>query len=203
MFLRKKTKKISVLSQHCILLSLYIPRSPFLEITNGVRNFKIGQTPQSKVAGATPTWLPQHLETAHDFGKTAIKQLKGSGWSMLGSWWCPLRDARRSSGWLTAVAFGEKSHQNTASAYSQVHVWDSPGKRSHGSAAECFVSCVSRLVLTCDGLPGRRHSTGACWAESQLGVSKTCRNWNTATHCLNFPQSECRTSNWRWTLCCI
>lgn len=59
---------------------LYIPLSPFLEIKKtGLETLICDRLQRAKtwhVASATPTWLPQHSETDHNFRKMS-KYLKG------------------------------------------------------------------------------------------------------------------------------
>ena len=125
-FKKNKTKKISVLSQR-IYFNLYIPLSPFL----GIETFKIWQTTQSTVAGATAfrNW-------AHNFSNW----FKGPAWSVSSWWGHPLRQCQVLFRLTDCGCFWrEISSQTILLANIPKYGTHSLEKRSHGSAAECFV----------------------------------------------------------------
>ena len=113
--------------------SLYMPLSPFLEIQNVSRNFKIWRITQSKLTGTTTTWLP-HLETEPMISGKWLHIWKSQSDLFLADEDIFWGNATWSLGSLTVVASGQKIHkrENTASKYSQVQVRDLLENRSHG-----------------------------------------------------------------------
>lgn len=129
--------------------SLYMPLSPFLEIQNVSRSFKIWPITQSRLAGATTTWLPQPLETEPTISWKWLRSWKSQSDLFLADEDIFWGNAKCLLDSLTVVASGEKlrKRENTASKYSQVQARDSLGNRPHGQAAESFVFSVPHVYV--------------------------------------------------------
>ena len=107
-----------------LYFSLYMPVSPFLEIQNANTNFKIWQITWSRLASATTTWLPQHLETEPMISGKWLRSWKSQSDLFLADEDISWGNAKCFLGSLTVVASGEKLHkrENTASKYSQIQI---------------------------------------------------------------------------------
>ena len=169
--------------------NLYIPLSPFLEIKNGVRNFKIRQTTQSKVASATPTWLPQHVETEPTISGKQLRSCKGqSDLLFLADEDVLWGNAKWSLGSLTVVASGEKFHQrillaNIPKFKHGIHLGRGLTERQLNALCP-GVSHLRFTILNSEWPHWRRHSAHAL-SKTAGSFSKTSDDWNTATQHLN------------------